>query len=221
MGIAFSHAIPDCSTNGVAADILFRATDRLCYTDCPAVKFFLNVCLSSCLPCHYSCNTCSLPYVATSCLNCNTTADRFFAENTNTCKCPFGSLDVAPIELCQDQGGTGCTSTISEDTAFKCLSCSKGFDLDYKLNRCVNSVVNCALLNKVTQKCAVCVKPQVLVAGLCIPPPANCEKANEVTGLCDVCSGDLIVSNGQCIVDPSCKEGLYRDRNDICQPEPF
>lgn len=66
-GDSFYHAIKSCDN---PAYPLYLSTDRKCYASCPATGFFADTNVNTCLPCHFSCSTCSKGYEADSCLTC-------------------------------------------------------------------------------------------------------------------------------------------------------
>lgn len=48
-------------------------TTRKCETSCPVDGYYQDATSKSCIPCHYSCKTCSAGNSATACLTCDTT----------------------------------------------------------------------------------------------------------------------------------------------------
>lgn len=119
----FNNRVRQCPVN----NSYYEPVATYCYDICPN-GFYTDMTFKLCLPCHYSCNTCTKPNDTLGCSVCDPAQHRSLVNNS--CVCDSGYYESGVL-LC----GT-CN--------YKCLTCSDGSQ-----NSCLscNSLLNRNLMN--------------------------------------------------------------------------
>lgn len=95
-GESFYHVSTSCS-NSVGSPY-YLPTDRNCYATCPSSLYFQDPVSKTCIPCDYTCLTCSSGYNKSTCLTCD--ANYRQLVNASICGCADGRYDDGIRLLC-------------------------------------------------------------------------------------------------------------------------
>lgn len=110
----FNNRVRRCPAN----NSYYEPVATYCYDACPT-GFYTDLAYKLCLPCHYSCNTCTKPSDITGCTVCDSAQHRSMINNT--CACDSGYFDSG-ILLCGTCNYRCLTCT--DGNQISCLTCS-------------------------------------------------------------------------------------------------
>lgn len=182
--------------------------------------YYLHLMTSSCLPCHYSCDTCVT--LSTHCMSCPTGSHRSFAPNT--CACDPGYTNVG-VTVCQSCSSllTGCLTCSSSAACTGCdtvnhyvLSlatntcyCASGYYFDTIGGNCQPCSYSCLTCDVLASNCTTCLAHRSLTTMNTCP----CDPGYTETGvaMCPTClslmAGCLFCSSS--IVCTTCDSTNY------------
>ena len=188
----------DCTfgnNNGCPAATPYRdPLTNLCTLFCPTNGYYTNATNYSCLPCSYSCDTCSNQ---TLCDSCSAISNRIF--NNGFCDPMPGFFDngtqVAPacISPCDN-----CTSTTV------CTSCVYSYFLNATFcQSCSLSIANCDTCSGYPPICTLCQSGFIYVntTNKCIPlcTDINCISCPASVSICAICApGFMLTARSTC-----------------------
>lgn len=114
-------------------------SDRNCYATCPSSLYFQDPTSKTCIPCDYTCLTCSSGHDKSTCLTCNTNYRQLV--NTSQCGCADGRFDDGVNLVCSLCYSTCLTCTRAGAAA--CKTCNSTLNR-LLTNTDINGLGNCA-----------------------------------------------------------------------------
>lgn len=188
---------------------LFELATSLCYDVCPDGTYS-NSTIYMCLPCSYTCLTCSSFSV---CTNCNLTTNRF--QNGTTCPPSPGYFDngtsnTVPCSTVLP----GCTSCTDNTT---CLTCNSSYYiLGTSCTLCSISITNCTtcIVTLGALTCTACTLGSTVgfANTTCVYNPCTdpyCVTCNTNVSVCTAClatGGFYLAANATCYT--TCGDGF-------------
>lgn len=176
----------------------FDSSTLLCYDICPNGKY-PDIPTLQCLPCLYSCVTCSSYSV---CTNCSSTDFRVLIANN----CPpipgYYDNSTSTAVPCS-VSVANCTDCYLSGSSVVCITCGSEYYADPVTGGCIICPFGCANCISATM-CTVCISGYVY-DGLSACTLSNCNDVNCIgcltnSAICDSCaSGYVVSSNSTCI----------------------